>query len=145
MSRITAAAIGPPQSSTTGNDLRDVDLGQFLKLLITELQNQDPLDPMDNSEIVQQLSQIREIGATNLLTETLQSIRDGQNLATASSLIGKEIVALTDSGQEVRGIVKRVSMETEPGGSDIRTLRVHIGDQAIQLDNIREVLGGQDV
>ncbi len=145
MSRITAAAIGPPQSSTTGNDLRDVDLGQFLKLLITELQNQDPLDPMDNSEILQQLSQIREIGATNLLTETLQGIRDGQNLATASSLIGKEVVALTDSGQEVRGIVQRVSMETEPGESDIRTLRVHIEGQAIQLDNIREVLGGQDV
>ena len=38
--------------TTTGNDLRNVDLNQFLTLLVTEMQNQDPLNPMDNSQLL---------------------------------------------------------------------------------------------
>jgi flagellar hook assembly protein FlgD len=40
---------------------------------------------MENSELVQQISQIREISATNQLTDTLTSVLMGQNTATASS------------------------------------------------------------
>ena len=135
------AALGqqptPAAAQPSGNDLRDVDLDHFLKLLITELQNQDPLNPLDNSEILQQISQIREIGATNLLTETLQTVLTGQNLATASSLIGRRVNALTDDAENIEGEVDRVSMET--GADDQRILRVHIGDGSVKLENIREI------
>ena len=50
-------------------DWKDTNLDDFLKLMIAELQNQDPLDPMENSEMLQQLSQMRSIGATDKLTE----------------------------------------------------------------------------
>ena len=46
------STIPPSQASQVdSNSLQDVELDSFLKLMIAELQNQDPLDPMDNSEL----------------------------------------------------------------------------------------------
>ena len=125
-------------------DLRDVELDQFLELLIAEMQNQDPLDPLDNSEILQQISQIREISATDQLSDTLQAVLTGQNLTTASSLIGKQITALTDDAENIVGIVDRVSVETSPDDDSQRILRVHVGQHRIELKNIREIVDETD-
>ena len=128
--------------STRGqvNDLRQLDMDNFLQLLITEMQNQDPLSPMDNSEILQQISQIREISATNQLSDTLQSVLLGQNMATASSLIGKRVNALSDTTENVEGVVDRISIEAEGEEDAPPVLRVHVGDQRIRLENIRQIV-----
>lgn len=143
MSRIPT--IEPNQQATAGvnqpaNDLRDVDLDSFLQLLITEMQNQDPLNPMENSEILQQISQIREISATDKLSDTLSAVRLGQNMTTASSLIGKQVTALSDDAEEVEGVVERVSVITDENDEATRVLRVHVGNHDIRLDNIREIV-----
>ena len=117
-------------------------MDQFLELMITELQNQDPLNPMENSELVAQIGQIREIGATNSLTETLHAFLDGQSLTTASSMIGKEIVALSDTGEEVRGVIERVSVEHNDD-TEQRDVRMFVGEQSIHLDNIRQIVGSE--
>jgi len=51
MSRVPAANEVVRQAASTAgdNDLRNVDVDKFLDLLLAELQNQDPLNPMDNS------------------------------------------------------------------------------------------------
>ncbi len=124
--------------SNAGDALANIDLSQFLKLFIAEMQNQDPLDPMDNSEMLAQISQIREIGATDTLTATLESVRLGQSLATASGLIGKQIRALSSnvvSGEQefVEGTVEKVSIEN---GKPV----LHVAGQQIELKNISEIL-----
>lgn len=142
MSTISAAGSVPQTTSTrsTAGSLSQVDMDQFLQLLITEMQNQDPLDPMDNSEMLQQISQIREISATNRLTETLESVLIGQNMATASSLVGKRIRALSDTAQDVEGTVDRVTLESDENKQSQRILRLHVGDQQVSLNNIRAIL-----
>ncbi len=122
-----------------GNDLRNVDLNQFLSLLVTEMQNQDPLNPMDNSQLLTQISQIREIGSTNQLTETLSSLAVGQGLTMASSLIGKSVTALDDKAKEITGVVERVSVKTDDKDNSKRTVKVHIGDSTVDINNIREI------
>lgn len=126
-------------SSKGANDLRNVDMDGFLKLLIAQMANQDPLSPMENTEIMQQISQIRSISATDKLTDTLDSVLMGQNLSTASSMIGKKVTALTDDAKNVSGVVDRVSVEADADGGN-RKLRVVIGDQKVDLKNIREVV-----
>jgi flagellar basal-body rod modification protein FlgD len=140
MSRINPLAFAPPApAGNRTNDLKELDIDQFLQLMISELTNQDPLNPMDNTQLVEQLGHIREIAATNQLTETLSAVATGQSLTTASSLLGKRIEALTDDNQNVTGVVDRVSVSVDPENNDQRTYRVHIGGQAIDLNNVRSV------
>lgn len=142
MSRIgetTSTSSSSSSSGTKGNDFRDVDLNQFLSLLITEMQNQDPLNPTSNSEFLQQVSQIREIGATNQLTESLNTLTNGSSLTTASNLIGKEIDAIDTEGNEVVGQVSKVTVEVDSNNRDNRQILVHVGNQKVDMENIREI------
>lgn len=100
-------------ASTKGNDFSSVDLDQFLGLLITEMQNQDPMNPMDNAQMLTQLSQIREIGATNQLSSTLQDFSVGQQLSMASNIIGKKVSGLDTDAKEITGVVDRVTVQKQ--------------------------------
>lgn len=144
MSQVTSGVSSGASSASSGSSgaggFASVDMNEFLKLLIAQMQNQDPLSPMENTEIMQQIGQIREIGATDKLTSTLDSVLMGQNLSTASSLIGKKVTALTDDGRNVTGVVDRVSVDADANGEN-RTLRILVEDQRIDLKNIREVVG----
>jgi flagellar basal-body rod modification protein FlgD len=129
----------PTPAGSRVNSLEDLDINQFLQLMISELTNQDPLNPMDNTQLVQQLGHIREIAATNQLTGTLSSMQVGQSLTTASNLLGKNVSALTEDGENIEGVVDRVTVAVDENNDDQRTYRVHIGDQSIELKNVREV------
>jgi flagellar basal-body rod modification protein FlgD len=115
----------------------DVDLDDFLKLLVTELQNQDPLDPMNNQEILQQISQIREIESNQRLTDTLESVLLGQNIVTASNLIGKNVKALTEEAEWIAGTVDRVTIEEG-------VPMLHVGEHAMKLSNVSEIHEGSE-
>jgi flagellar basal-body rod modification protein FlgD len=136
---------GSTGSATGGSgkevrDMKDLDINQFLQLMIAELTNQDPLNPMDNTQLVQQIGELRSIAASDQLTGTLQSMQTQQSLTTASSLIGKNVKALTEGGEDITGKVNSVSVEVDPDDNDKRSYRVKIGDQSIDLNNVREVL-----
>lgn len=104
----SSSAAGASFGSAT--TLNDVNIDDFLKLMIAELQNQDPLNPLNNDELIQQFGQIRQVGATEKLTSTLDSVLLGQNIASATNLIGAEIDGISDDGQSVTGMVERVSV-----------------------------------
>src|SRR5438128_10548299 len=97
-------------SSSTGNAINDIDMNTFLKLMITELQQQDPLNPMDNKDMLNQIAQIRAVGASDQLTKTLNSVLLGQNITSATNLIGADVSALTDDGTAITGVVNRVAI-----------------------------------
>jgi flagellar basal-body rod modification protein FlgD len=91
--------------------INDIDLSTFLTLMIKELQNQDPLNPLENKDMLAQISQIREVGATDKLTATLDSVLLGQNIASATNLIGAQVSAISDEGERVIGLVDSVSID----------------------------------
>jgi flagellar basal-body rod modification protein FlgD len=73
---------------------KTVTQDDFLKLLITQLQNQDPLHPMENQEFAAQLATFNSLGQLISMNEKLGSLQNAQSLAgqfNAASLIGKEI------------------------------------------------------
>lgn len=148
MSQITSAAAAnftsKESAGRTGNAneaYNELDIDSFLTLLISELQNQDPLDPMDNSEMVAQIGQIREIGATDQLTSTLGNLASSQELVTASSLIGKSVNGLDIDGTPVEGTVDKITVETD-SENDTRSVKVHVDGRTMNLRNIREVTTG---
>jgi flagellar basal-body rod modification protein FlgD len=113
MSRIPSALGTTPgdRSFATTDAINDIDLGTFLDIMIAELQNQDPLNPLDNKDMLAQISQLREVGATDKLTATLDSVLLGQNLTSSINMIGSDVDVLTDDNQRVSGLVSRVSLE----------------------------------
>src|SRR6476620_7984082 len=106
---------GSSTNSSKGvHDLKDLDINQFLQLMVSELTHQDPLNPMDNTQLVQQIGELRSIAASDQLTTTLQSLQTQQSLTTASSLIGKTVTALSNDGSNVTGAVDSVSVAVDP-------------------------------
>ena len=83
-------------AQTTGGPTQELDRDAFLNLLITQLQNQDPLDPTDSVEFTAQLAQfssLEQLGNVNDNLKLLQDFQASINNSQAVSLIGKEITA----------------------------------------------------
>ncbi|MDR1382732.1 MAG: hypothetical protein LBJ67_02620 [Planctomycetaceae bacterium] len=99
-------------TSSSGTDrFQELDSAAFLKMMVAELQSQDPLNPMDNSQMLEQISQIRSITSNDALTTSVESLRMGQSMATAAGLLGKTVVGQDVIGQEVVGKVDKVVFE----------------------------------
>jgi flagellar basal-body rod modification protein FlgD len=135
---INATTGQPTPPDQAGQGLEDVNIDQFLELLLAEMQNQDPMNPMDNAQMIEQIGQIREISATSSLTDTLSMLASNQQLVTASGLIGREITGLSDAG-DISGIVDRVTVEIDENDQNSRTVKVHVGERTIDIDNIRQI------
>ena len=68
---------------------------RFLKLLVTQLRNQDPLNPMDNAQMTSQLAQLSTVDGINKLNATLQSLVDASNAdqaVQAAALVGQAVL-----------------------------------------------------
>lgn len=89
------SASGGGSTSTTASKISGLstDYTMFLKLLTTQMQNQDPLDPMDTSEYTQQLVQYSQVEQSIQQTGSLKDILSqlsAQQMSQASSFIGRE-------------------------------------------------------
>jgi len=102
----TTTTTGSQNSGTTTRSV-DNSLGKedFLKILVAQLQNQDPLNPMDDTDFIAQLAQFSAL-------EQMQSLNSGSSFSQAYGLIGKYVYAsvVDSSGQksEVYGPVTAV-------------------------------------
>lgn len=101
------------KKTTTGTDNSTDSLGQdaFLKLLITQLKNQSPLNPQDNTAFVAQLAQFSSLQGIQNLNNTVTSLSDGlqsSQALQASALVGRFVETETNkavlgTGGYVRG------------------------------------------
>lgn len=80
---------------------------QFLELLITQMQNQDPLDPVDNKEMLAQLAQFSALEQMQNLNAKFETFQDNTTSAIASLMIGKTAFA----GENNSGRVTHVVMQ----------------------------------
>ncbi|MCS7305074.1 MAG: hypothetical protein NZ602_08220 [Thermoguttaceae bacterium] len=129
---VTKGAASEKNTETTKVLFKEMSPETFLKLLITELRHQDPLNPMQNSEMVQQLNQIYQLQANMKLVEAFEALGMTQNVASAMSLLGKRVQGLSESGENVSGQVERVSFADG-------AVQLHVGSQVIRLENVTEV------
>ncbi len=89
------AAVAENSRSATADDKLNNDFSTFLTLLTTQLQNQDPLDPLDSNEFTQQLvafSGVEQQIQTNANLEKLASLTQLNNMAGASSFLSHEAI-----------------------------------------------------
>jgi len=89
----TLADINGTKTTTTANEAGSAD--RFLKLLVAQMQNQDPLSPMDNAQVTSQMAQISSVTGIEKLNATVQGL-SGQfvqmQALQGAAIIGKDVV-----------------------------------------------------
>lgn len=109
------------QDRKTGNDVLGKD--DFLKILMTQLQNQDPMNPMEDKDFIAQMATFTSLEQMTNMNSTLEKFvtsQKGEQLLKYSSMIGKEVEysfkTEDENGNEIinkgQGIVTSVSQKS---------------------------------
>ncbi len=96
MSTVDAVTSGTSTAATTTKSAVQESEDRFLKLLVTQMRNQDPLNPLDNAEVTSQMAQLSTVSGIEKLNTTLQamsnSFASSQSLQ-AAAMIGRTVLA----------------------------------------------------
>lgn len=103
----STAGGGTQRASKNAYNLKTED---FIKMMITQLQNQDPTEPVKNEELLAQMSQISQLQSSTTLTTTLQGLALQNQIGSASSLIGKVVKGIDPHGDPVDGLVNSIKV-----------------------------------
>ncbi|GIP07882.1 hypothetical protein J1TS5_00520 [Paenibacillus macerans] len=138
---------GYSQTNTKKSSTKTSELGKddFLKLMITQLQYQDPLSPMDNAQFVAQTAQFTSLEQLVNISDQLAAMKE--SLGNESGLIGKKVtwVVETKTGNyDVKTGKGEVIVETDSGIVDSIIVRdgthyVKVGDKEIKISDVQQV------
>ncbi len=105
----------------------------YLQLLVTQLQNQNPLEPIDNNEMASQLAQLAQLEQLENLNGSFQKVLAAAQVSQAAALVGKKIAFyLPEDGSLAGGTVDRVVFEDGQA-------RLMVADRAVSFENIVSV------
>ncbi|MFT3666478.1 flagellar hook assembly protein FlgD [Piscinibacter sp.] len=122
------------QSSTTATDASE----RFLKLLVAQMQNQDPLNPMDNAQVTSQMAQIQTVTGIEKLNTTVEGLSSQfvqLQALQGASLVGRDVIVpgnlldihdgVAQGGFELTSAADAVKVEVlSAGGQVIDTLEL---------------------
>jgi flagellar basal-body rod modification protein FlgD len=144
MSAISSFTTSDTTNTAAGNAFSALNSEQFVKIIFTELQQQDPLQPSDSKDLLAQLSSLRSIQSDMELSNRMSSLVTQNQLSAASNLIGKYISGIDDQFRRVEGQVASISRTNEGTVLNLRNgARVNMND----LDEVIELPeggGGED-
>ncbi len=135
ISAIGGAVGGPRQ--TEGRGLSGMKSEDFLRILVSELQNQDPFEPAKTADMISQVSQIRSIELSGKLTDTLDLMTRQQRLGGNSQLIGKYVQAITTGPDGSQMLYEGVVTGVGFGANGLVLLELDTGEVVPATDVIR--------
>ncbi|MDG6773376.1 flagellar hook capping FlgD N-terminal domain-containing protein [Thiomicrorhabdus sp. ZW0627] len=112
--------LSDPSSSAPNKQLGQAD---FLMLLTTQMQNQDPSKPMDPTSFVTDLTQMSQLESTNKMTESIMALTTGfQNMQTlqGASLIGKSVQVNGEEFSHTQGQDSQLTLNADQPLTDVK-------------------------
>lgn len=116
----------------------------FLKLLVTELRNQNPLQPTDNKDFIAEMAQFSSLEQMKNVSSAIEELNVNltflthQSLLTqGAALIGKQVSGLGENGDIVQGIVDSVKMQNS-------SILLQVGDNTLDLINVTDISAATD-
>jgi flagellar basal-body rod modification protein FlgD len=145
---------GTSTTTPSANDAGSQD--RFLKLLVTQLQNQDPLSPMDNAQLTSQIAQINTVSGIATLNTSVQGLSSQflqMQTLQGASLVGKDVIVpgnkldiangTAQGGFELTSAADAVKMEVlSPAGRVLDT--VNLGAQSSGMHSFDWAAGNYD-
>lgn len=115
---------------------KSLDKDAFLRLLVEQLKNQDPMNPQDSSQFIAQLATFSSLEQLTTLNEGVQQMKLSQDMLQAAALIGKQVVIAIEDGT-VTGAVEKVAV-----GSD--NVTVFVDGNSYAIDSIISIEAGTE-
>ena len=111
-------------------------LGQneFLKLLVTQMRNQDPMKPVSDTEFIAQMAQFSSLEQTKTMSADITKLRQGNDFLQATNLLGKEVRLHLGDMEFTKGIVTDLNVKDGEA-------RIIVGDKTYTLDQVTSVSG----
>ena len=129
----STSAAGGVTTTPTPDQVNRTDPGgslgedAFMKLLVTQMQNQDPLSPTDSSQMMSQLAQFTSVEQLNNLASATTALQLGQDFAGAVALIGHTVTYQKADGTQATGVVSGVKPDPQGALLQIGQDEVHTG------------------
>ena len=96
-------------SSATNSSNSAMQMEDFLQLLTSQISNQDPLEPMKDTEFISQMANIASLEQMQQFTKGFETFADTQKDLVAQAYLGKQ-VNISENGEDASGIVDAVEM-----------------------------------
>ena len=124
------------EALSTVSAFKDFTQDMFLRLFLTQLKNQNPMEPMDNSEFTSQLAQMGQLEQISELSSNFEKFLKAQELGYGSSLLGREVTYQMEGSDEPEvGIVEGVRLVDGE-------VRLVVGEDLVPLSAVLEVRSG---
>ncbi|MCY6382375.1 flagellar hook assembly protein FlgD [Hoeflea prorocentri] len=94
-------------AAATASQKAQVDYDTFLKLLVAEMQNQDPTKPMDATQYISQLASFSQVEQTIQTNQRLEQILAASSIGQAGSMIGRTV---TSHDGSITGVVEKIEL-----------------------------------
>jgi flagellar basal-body rod modification protein FlgD len=109
-------------------------LGQneFLKLLVTQMRNQDPMQPVSDTEFIAQMAQFSSLEQTKTMGADIAKLRQGNDFLQATNLLGKEVRLHLGDMAFTKGIVTDLNVKDGEA-------RIIVGNKTYTLDQVNSV------
>ena len=109
-------------------------LGQneFLKLLVTQMRNQDPMKPVSDTEFIAQMAQFSSLEQTKSMSADITKLRQGNDFLQATNLLGKEVRLSIGDMAFTKGIVTDLNVKDGEA-------RIIVGEKTYTLDQVNSV------
>ena len=101
-----------PEASDDSKSSATLQMEDFLQLLTSQISNQDPLEPMKDTEFISQMANIASLEQMQQFTKGFESFASSQKDMVAQAYLGR-IVTISDQGNEVEGLVDSVEKSSD--------------------------------
>lgn len=110
----TAYTSASPYDATANSRVPTKTLGQedFLKLLVAQMTNQDPMNPKADLDSIAQMAQFSSLEQTKTLQSEVAALRSDQQLLQANVLMGQTVSLKTSTGETTAGVVSAVQIDS---------------------------------
>jgi flagellar basal-body rod modification protein FlgD len=131
----SATTISTPPASATSATESASSADRFLKLLVAQMQNQDPLNPMDNAQVTSQMAQINTVNGIEKLNTGLEGLSSQfmqLQVMQGTALVGREVV-VPGNHVAVTGGVGRGAFEL---GGSATSVKVEVKNDGVVVDTV---------
>lgn len=107
---VSSSTAAGASAAATASKKATLDYDTFLTLLVQQMKNQDPTEPMDATEQIAQLATFSQVEQTIQTNKNLESLLQSSTLNQAGTIIGRTI---TSADGSVSGVIKEVQVYSD--------------------------------